>query len=425
MTSHPDVPHHVLQLSRIVVALISVSVVWAALFEIDIVAEAPGRIIPTSMTKQIQAAETAVVKEVLVKPGARVKAGAIIARLDPESPNADLTGLNRERHQLELNLRRNEAERLGTTLVMAQDDPLDLYQLAAGQLDANRQTASAQLASETAQLQRATSELASAKASRAKLMEILPVYQEADKAYETLTKEGFSGRLLWMDKQRERMEKERELAIANQSIATLTAAVSQQQARVSQVKAEQAKALDTERTDLEQKLTQAQAGLTKSQVRVNNHDVTAPYDGIVKEVMIQAKGSVVGPGTLVATLVPVQDELEAEIIVRQEDIGFVEAEQDVALKIVALPFQKYGLLAGKVKLVTADAIDKKQGDQDVPNGYRALVTAKATGLTRNGKFFPLKPGMAVAAEIKLGKRTVLEYLLSPIKKITHEALSEK
>lgn len=119
--------------------------------------------------------------------------------------------------------------------------------------------------------------------------------------------------------------------------------------------------------------------------------------------------------------------LLAEVWVSNLDAGFVKPEQKVRLKLVAFPFQRYGMVDGVVKHISADASDKP----DTANGskpqsgesalnFRALVALQSQSLGTGGEVLKLTPGMQVSAELVLGTRTVLEYLLSPIQKVAHE-----
>jgi HlyD family secretion protein len=129
----------------------------------------------------------------------------------------------------------------------------------------------------------------------------------------------------------------------------------------------------------------------------------------------------------------------AEVWVTNLDAGFVIPKQGAKLKLSAYPFQQYGMLDGVVRHVSADASDKaadngslsqaNDGDKTSPGqsslSYRTLVALKSTELESRGQRFKLTPGMQVSAEINLGTRTVLQYLLSPIQKNLHEAWRER
>ena len=147
---------------------------------------------------------------------------------------------------------------------------------------------------------------------------------------------------------------------------------------------------------------------------------------------------VVSPGTILLTLVPVNEPLQAEVMINNDDVGFVHEGQSVKLKLAAYPFQKYGMVEGKVTHVSADATDgqgqgkpnqsNQNGTNDPINGqagYKAIVTLNAQTIKASGKTFNLAPGMQVAAEINQGKRTIMEYLLSPVQGVFQEAARER
>ena len=136
------------------------------------------------------------------------------------------------------------------------------------------------------------------------------------------------------------------------------------------------------------------------------------------------------------TLVPNNEALQAEVWLKNQDAGFVRQGQEVKVKLSSYPFQKYGMVDGTVLQVSADASDKgnggsqQQGSSDPnqpsqPTTYRTLVALKQQQLEIDGDKLHLAPGMQVAAEIKLADQTVMEYLLSPVRRAFHDAGRER
>ena len=169
-------------------------------------------------------------------------------------------------------------------------------------------------------------------------------------------------------------------------------------------------------------------------------ELKAPQAGIVKDLATHTPGTVVSPGTVLMTLVPSNEALQAEVWLKNEDAGFVYAGQAVKVKLMAYPFQKYGMIDGKVLQVSADATDKtsvnnNQANQNdnSPNtsvantqlAYRTLIKLDKQQLQIEQDKLSLTPGMQVAAEIKLADQTVMQYLLSPVSKAFHEAGRER
>ena len=133
----------------------------------------------------------------------------------------------------------------------------------------------------------------------------------------------------------------------------------------------------------------------------------ASQAGKIKDVAPHTIGSVVSPGTILLTLVPIDEPLQAEVMINNDDVGFVDDRQSVELKLAAYPFQKYGMVEGTVTHVSADANDgpghgkqnqpNHNGTSDPTNGqdaYKAIVTLNAQALKASGKTFNLTPGDA-------------------------------
>jgi len=127
--------------------------------------------------------------------------------------------------------------------------------------------------------------------------------------------------------------------------------------------------------------------------------------------------------------VPAGDALEADVMVRNEDAAFVRAGQRAQLKVAAYPFQKYGLLDADVIRIGPDATDPPQSmNASVgapPATYRARLAIPAQSLAFQGTSLGLSPGMLVSAEIHLGQRSLVYYLLAPVQKAWHEAARER
>ena len=140
-------------------------------------------------------------------------------------------------------------------------------------------------------------------------------------------------------------------------------------------------------------------------------------------------GAVVQPGTVLLSLVPQDEPLMAEVSIENKDIGFVAPNQRVRVKVAAYQFQKYGMLEGVVKTVSADSVGTQnepsdnQGVQSL--SFKALIELRDQKLDSEGLALPLAAGMQLSAEIVQGRRTVLEYLLSPVQRVTSEAAMER
>lgn len=109
----------------------------------------------------------------------------------------------------------------------------------------------------------------------------------------------------------------------------------------------------------------------------------------------------------------------SQATVLNQDIGFVTKEMEAAVKIDTFDFQKYGLIHGKVKHIADDAIE----DEKLGPVYEIAIAPTQTTLRVEGKELTIHPGMSVTAELKVGKRRVIEFFIYPMIKYLDEGLS--
>jgi hemolysin D len=420
----------------VLLGLVGAMLAWATLSKLDVVAVAEGKLVPAGYLKIVQPSEQGVIKEILVREGELVRQGQVLARMDTALLAADGHALSAEYQNKRLALRRIEAQLAGKPLRREADDPPALYLQMAAQYAANVAAYENALAQERATLDRARNDLAGANEVRAKLLAVLPHYREQEKAYEKLSRDGFAGRLMYTDKQRERIEKEQDLKGQEFAIAGAKATMAQSEKRIAQISADYQRQLQAERAEAAPQSERLRQELAKQQHRHGLLELRAPSAGHVKDLATHTPGTVVSPGTILMTIVPEGEQLRAEIWVSNDDIGFVRAAQPAKIKLAAFTFQKYGMVEGTVAQVSADATEAPNPNtrsgglagRDRPAGplaFRTLVDLKNQHLESDGHRYTLAPGMQVIAEIHLGDRTVLEYLLSPVQKAFHEAGRER
>ena len=419
--------------------LFAILLVWATFGELDIVAIAPGKLVPQSFLKVVQPSDAGVIKEILVKEGDEVAAGQVLMRMDTSLSTSDRKVIENDFQLRALQLRRIDAELKGLPLVRkASDDPA-LFAQVEGQYRAHRAAYQDALASERAAFEKAQHDLKSAVEVETKLKQTLPIYREQEKGWDQLAKEGFAGKLMVLDRTRSRIETEQELQAQTHNIAGLKATIAQSEKKIAQITSNYQQQLHNERIDAESQHSKLDQDLAKHSYKHGLLELKSPQAGMVKDLATHTPGTVVAPGTVIATIVPHNEPLIAEVWVSNLDAGFVIPKQTAKLKLTAYPFQQYGMLDGEVNHISADATDKaadasaqsqsadaeKAAAGQAPLSYRTFVSLNTSELVSRGQKFKLTPGMQVSAEINLGTRTVLQYLLSPIQKNLHEAWRER
>jgi len=421
---------------RLLVALVVGVLAWAVFGQLDIVAVADGKLVPSSYLKIVQPAEQGIVKEILVREGEAVKEGQVLIRMDAVLTEADLGGIRTEFEHKRLALRRIDAQLGGKAFAPDKADPPGLYGRVEAQYRANVRAYENALAQERTLLGKARYDLAAARQTQAKLEQVMPHYRAQERAFEKLAKDGFAGRIIAADKQRERIEKEHDLQTQTFIIQSNEALIAQSESKIQQITADYRRQLQTERVEVATQLEKAGQELARHQHRQQLLELRAPVEGTVKDLATHTAGTVAAPGTILMTLVPRDETLIAEVWVGNQDVGFVRPGQEVKIKLAPFQFQKYGMVEGAIDHVSADATEAPSPNtrsdaltgRDRPMGplaFRALVKLKAQHLDAGETRYRLAPGMQVAAEIHLGTRSVLEYVLSPVQKAFHEAGRER
>ena len=425
------------RLAWTIMVLFVLVLVWSIVGQIDIVAVAPGRIIVSDRTKVIQPLEASVVKSVLVKDGDRVRAGQVLVELDPTMASADKASV-----QEQLNAAISEESRTAAllkalssgqapSLSAVRPEPHPVRPELVEGLDAQRQTRAllqsewqdirAKLAKLDAEIARRQAEMATVQATIAKLEDTVPMAQAREADFKRLVDQGYISGHATQDKTRERGELERDLSTQRARLAEAQAMLRESEQARASFRAETVRQLNDRKAQAATKRLQFGADHSKASQRERLTQLTAPVDGIVQQLAIHSVGGVVTSAQPLMIVVPDSPTVTAEVTIANQDIGFVNAGQTATVKLETFPYTRYGTVDARVEVVTADAVtDEKKGSY-----YPAILTLSQKDMDIDGKRVPLSPGMNITAEIKTGKRRVIEYLLSPVQRAGSESLRER
>jgi hemolysin D len=430
-----------------IIALFSLALIWASFGTVDIVATAPGKIIPSGRTKVIQPFETGVVRAIHVRDGQSVKAGDILIELDPTMTEAERDHLRSDLISSEL-----EVARLRAALSDGSDPTNEFHPpegASASLIEMNRQYLLSQLAEQQGKLSALDRQIKQKEAERetinaaiAKIETTIPVLSQRVDIRKYLYEKDLGSKIIYLTEYQDLVGMQQDLLVQKSKFQEADAAV----AALIQTRVQTAAEFRRSRFDDLSKAEAKAAGLAqdviKAEQRTKLQVLAAPVDGVVQQLAVHTIGGVVTPGQALLAVVPLDSHLEIEAMVSNRDIGFVHAGQAAEVKIDTFNFTRYGLLHGEVFNVSQDAItrdkpqdrssDKSPGAEtssSEPKGqemnYAARVTLERTKMQIDDKLVNLSPGMAVTVEIKTGSRRIISYLLSPIMKYKQEMLRER
>lgn len=411
---------------RIVSLLVVIVILIGVFFDLDIVVVSKGKLIPDNRVKVIQPAITGVIREILVNDGQSVVAGQELVRLDDSQASADTDKAHSSKVDSAL------AAARATALLIAQSKRLNpkVDEVAgasqAQQIETQNFVEGAykeyldKVESAQAQLSKRLADLDETRQNISKLQATVPIARRQADDYKGLVAGRYVAMHDYLDKEKTAVEAEHDLAAQTIHARELASAIQEQQAEVksitSQFRREQLDSLNKSN----QQVVQSQDDQSKAQTRQKLLSIYSPVAGTVEQLAVHTLGGVATAAQTLMEVVP-DDSLEVEVSIESKDVGFVAVGQNVAVKIDAFPYTRYGYVEGTVATVSNDSTqDKKLG-----LAFIAHVRLSSNRLRIDNKWVTLTPGMGVTAEIKTGKRNVAGYFFGPLVQGVQESMRER
>ena len=430
-----------------IVAVLAVALAWACIGTVDIVAVAPGKLIPSGRTKTIQPFETSVVRAIYVRDGQTVAAGEHLIDLDTTMSAAELSHLKGDFQSAELDVARLKAALTDNSdPVSAFDAPPDappsLVDMHRRFLVSQTAEQNAKIAAIDQQVVQKEAERATSKASIEKLKATLDPLQQRVDIREQLYQKELGSKLQYLTELQELVGQRQEVLVLQSKYGEADAAIGVLVETRAKTIAEYQRTLFEDLSKAEQKVAGLKQDVIKAERHTGLQHLTAPIDGVVQQLAVHTVGGVVTPAQTLMLIVPTESNLEVEAMISNQDIGFVEAGQDAAIKIDTFNFTRYGLLRGKIVSVSQDAIPRNKPPENgntraagaetnssEPKGqelvYAARVSLERNQMDIDNRRVNLSAGMAVTTEIKSGSRRIISYILSPLMRYEQESFRER
>jgi hemolysin D len=414
-------------------SMVVILVVLAGLIPIDRVITARGIVVSQSRTILVQPLDTAIVRAIEVHEGEEVRAGQLLARLDPTFAAADLAALTTQVSSLEAEVARLTAEAQGKPFAYAGSDPNWLLQAAI--FGHRRAEFESKVENYKDRLEEYETSISRANSDAAGYRERLGFAQDVEQMRKTLEDRQAGSRLNTLLASDVRAEMARALAnaeqSANESKLSFAALGAERDAFVRGWGADASQDLSV----ASNKLSDAQEQLNKAARRRQLVELRSDVDAIVQSVAKTSVGSVLQSGQQFITLVPKDAPLEVEADISGQENGFVHVGDSVSIKFDTFPYTQYGMATGTVRTISPNSFtaqdEARNPTSAVPSAqsaaepfYRARVAIENVALHGVPDGFHIIPGMPVTADVKVGKRTVLKYLLGMMLPVTREAMRE-
>lgn len=406
--------------------LILLAFIWSYLGKLDIHATANGRLVLPSRSQLIQAYELSEVVEILVKDGQNVKAGDKLLVLNAVGSAQEIVRCKEQLSFQQLELARYRALLTNdpvANLIMPDNIEQSVSARAKSLLISiwdEHQTTLQKLDSELAANQ---SEQTANQISLRGLQKLQQNIQQRVIPSRKLASSNFVSKSELLSKEKEALEITLSISTKQEELKILQArALTIEKNKTSYI-AQKYREWHDNLNKAESALLIAQQELIKTQERRRLQILRAPLDGLVQQIAVHTIGGVVQGAQTLMIVAPHDAPQQAEIDIANKHIGFVHPGQLVTVKIEAFPYSRYGTINGKIISLSRDSV-KQNEHYNTELVFLGQVELDQNYIIINGKPVVLTPGMTITAEIKIGKRRVIDYLLSPIREYKSEAWRE-
>lgn len=408
-------------LSVAVALLVVALLVWAAWAPIDEVTHAEGSVVGSRRTQSVSNLEGGILQGVLVREGEIVEKGQVVAQLENVMAESSYRDALYKVVEHRLAIMRLEAMLRDEEPVFPSDLPSFLKEILGEEPDSALVERARQIVDDQRNTWKAQSSKLQAELS---MLEAQYAQRQSEVAEQMARKKQLDGSLVLETEQRDTAK--RLLQRNNYSrmdYLGLEQKIIQTQGEIDMLAAAIPKtlAISQEINKRRTELGSVRESLTAGGDRVTRTEVRSPVRGSVKQILVNTVGGVVKPGEAIMDIVPMDESLLVEVRVRPQDVAFLRPGQDVMIKVSAYDFSIYGGLPGKLESISADTIEDKKGDFY----YLVKVRTGETAIRHNDEILPIIPGMIVVADIIIGKKTVLDYILKPVMKARQNALTER
>jgi len=396
-------------------------VVWSYFAEIDEVAKGDGKVIPSQQLQVLQSYDGGIVQDILVTEGQTVKAGQVLLKVDPTRFLSSLEENTTQFAALAAKVQRLSALTQGKALrfnkaLQAQapsivENERKLYNSNLAELDEVA-------AGSDSRIMQRRQDVEEERANLSQYQNVLSLTKKELSVTKPLLASGAVSEIEILRLGRQVVELEGNITKSKVAIERGLNAIEEEIIKKEESRLRLVNRWNQELTDATGEMATLQQSQTSLEDVVSQADIRSPINGTVQRLLINTVGGVITPGSAVVELVPQDDQLIVETKVSPKDIAFIRQGQPAILKFSAYDFTIYGGMSAEVQPISADAITN---DKDETYYLVRLETKRSIA----DESLDILPGMIVQVDILTGKKTVLNYILSPLFNVTASALRER
>lgn len=397
-------------------------ILWASVTELPENAVAQGQVKPAGSVHVVQHLEGGIVADIFVKEGEIVETGETVLRMEPASALGELEQLRAREAALALQIERMKVFVLGgkPDFAVGVGHP-DLVRDQRQILDIQRQARSRQRKVMLSRIEQRRAEIRTLGQQARHVRGQIKLIREQLGMRRELLKKGLVSRTVYLETERTVSQARGELARIVGEQGRLREAVTEARGNLVELDARLSNEALKEMGALSSEPAQVREALSKQEDRVNRLNVIAPSRGVVKGLATRTVGAVITPGQELMHIVPVDDDMVAEVQIRPLDIGHLTIGQPARVKVTTYDIARYGPVNGVLNHISATTFKDEKG---LPY-YKGIIELKQNYVGATPGRNPILPGMVVDADINTGRKTLMRYLLKPVLRWSDASFNER
>ncbi|MGF1763684.1 HlyD family type I secretion periplasmic adaptor subunit [Aliivibrio kagoshimensis] len=400
----------------VILALIISAIIWAAYSRIDVVAVARGQLTVSGLARPIHPLVSAEITSINVEEGQYVGKDQVLVALDDRKIISQIQEIELRKKSLETKRQRYQA-----VMTVYQAEKLTPEVIKTAKQSINDKTSRYHATIDINRFQsvmkkydglilKERSEIKIKKSNLKSLSSTLPLINQQLSSLEILERKRMLSSYNYIDLKKEVVKVQYDVESLKDRVASSLINIVTINNEKSLFLSDLILKSNEVIIEFDEQLLITNKELEQLYLELEKYTIRSPVSGYVQDLLYRDKSAMAIEGQSLLVIVPDNEKVLAEVMILNKDIGFIENNNDVAIKLDAFDFSRYGKLNGQVKNISAGAIQ----DERLGLVYRAIINISEDEITADGKVRQLEPGMSLTAEIKLGRRTVMSYLLSTI-----------
>lgn len=414
-------------MSRVTIVIISASVCvfigWAAVTNVNEVARVPGEVVPLGPQQIVQHLEGGIIKDIDVEEGSLVDEGAVLMRLSGSGFDEDLGQV--EERQLYLGLQR---ERLQAFIDGRAPDFRAFAKAPAEQIENQNSMYAAMLEARQGerniieeQIKQKENNIKALQSRQAMIGQNLSITSDLLSRKAQLESKGYVSKISYLQTQQEAVTLRGESQQVRAQVEEARAALKEYRDRLTSLDTRFRDDAWKQREAVENDMAENAKIMDKMRGRVDRLEITAPVRGLVKSLSVNTVGGVVAPGQTLMKIVPLDRPMIVEVRIPPRHIGHLKVGQPVQVKVSSFDYSRYGSIPGELDYMSASTFQNEDGERY----YKGRVTLSQNYVGNDPDMNIIVPGMTVMADIVTGDKTIMQYLLKPIRNAMHTAMTER